>query len=84
MSFIVYILKSLKNEKYYIGQTADVEKRLLQHNKGLSRSTKPDAPWKVVYQEMFPSRREAIQRERFLKSPSGWKEWKEIKTNLLS
>ncbi len=40
MSYFVYILKSLKDGKYYIGSTADVVARLNFHNAGLQRSTK--------------------------------------------
>jgi hypothetical protein len=35
---LVYILKSLKDHKYYIGSTADVTARLKFHNEGVQRS----------------------------------------------
>ncbi|MBN8785434.1 MAG: GIY-YIG nuclease family protein [Terrimonas ferruginea] len=34
----IYILQSLKDGKYYIGYTTDVEERLKFHNAGLQRS----------------------------------------------
>lgn len=66
--FWIYILKSLKSQKYYIGQTKDIRDRLVYHNKGKNRSTKSDRPWQLVYKERFSSRAEAIKRERYLKS----------------
>ncbi|HWJ92022.1 MAG TPA: GIY-YIG nuclease family protein [Flavisolibacter sp.] len=37
MAYYVYILKSLKDGKFYIGCTTDVEARLRFHNGGLQR-----------------------------------------------
>jgi|GEM_PF-6508817 len=37
MAHFVYILQSLKDFRYYIGETADVESRLSFHNTGLQR-----------------------------------------------
>jgi len=53
MEYIVYILKSRKNGKYYIGCTADLSKRVKEHNLGKTKSTKPFLPWKVVYYESY-------------------------------
>ena len=47
----VYILKSEKNGRLYIGCTNDLRKRLRKHNSGLVRSTKPYLPWEIVYYE---------------------------------
>lgn len=65
--FWVYILKSEKDNSLYIGQTSNIEKRLLHHNEGLSKYTSRKIPWKIVYTEKYGSRNEAIKRERFLK-----------------
>ncbi|MFW6020164.1 MAG: GIY-YIG nuclease family protein [Bacteroidales bacterium] len=53
MAHWVYILKSLKDHKYYIGYTTNVEKRLDFHNAGRQRSTKNRTPFKLVYTEHF-------------------------------
>lgn len=65
--YFVYILQSQKDQSFYIGQTEDLEKRLDLHNQGNSRYTARKIPWKVVYFEEFETRKEALQRENFLK-----------------
>ncbi|MBT8261321.1 MAG: GIY-YIG nuclease family protein [Bacteroidia bacterium] len=65
--FFVYIIESQKDGSYYIGQTSDIEKRLMSHNSGQTRSTKGKIPWNVVYTEEYSNRKDAIVRERFLK-----------------
>ncbi|MBK7342328.1 MAG: GIY-YIG nuclease family protein [Saprospiraceae bacterium] len=65
--FYVYILKSQLDGSFYIGQTADLEKRLTQHNEGESRTTSKKRPWSIAYSEQFDSRSDAIRREHFLK-----------------
>jgi putative endonuclease len=64
----VYILKSQVKERYYIGQTANLDKRLKEHNSGKTRSTKSYSPWKVVYVEELETRSEAVKRELEIKS----------------
>ena len=66
----VYILQSQLDGSYYIGETHNVELRLQRHNEGWSRSTKGKRPWIVVHTEVYPSRTEALRREREIKS---WK-----------
>jgi putative endonuclease len=63
----VYILKSLKDGKFYTGCTADLKKRLKQHNAGRARSTKARRPLKLVYWETLATRSEAMKRERRIK-----------------
>ena len=65
--FYVYILKSEKDNSFYIGQTNDLDKRLNSHNQGLSRYTSRKLPWVLVYSEEYKTRKEALGRERFLK-----------------
>ncbi len=66
--FTVYILYSKHFDRYYIGQTNDIEKRLVRHNKGYVKSTKAYKPWELVYSEEYPTRKEAVNRETELKS----------------
>jgi putative endonuclease len=63
----VDILFSEKSSRYYVGQTADIDKRLKRHNQGLVRSTKGGIPWKIVLQIDVLNRSEAVVLERKIK-----------------
>ena len=69
--FIVYILKSLKNGRFYIGQTQDINDRIKRHNSGKVKSTKHYKPWEIVYSEDYQIRSEACKREVQIKSYKG-------------
>jgi putative endonuclease len=69
----VYILQSLKNSSLYIGYTADLVKRVQQHNSGLSKATKPFIPYKLIFYEAFLNRIDAKNREVYLKGGYGRK-----------
>jgi putative endonuclease len=72
LPFFAYILKSGKTGTYYYGSTEDLQKRLLEHNKGKVRYTKGRRPWNIHYFEEFGSRSEAYKRELFFKSLDGY------------
>ena len=63
----VYILYSEKRSRYYVGQTANIDKRLKRHNMGLVPSTKTGIPWNVVLQIEVLNRSEALTLERKIK-----------------
>ena len=65
--YYVYLLKSKKNGKFYIGYTSDLRKRFLQHNTGKSISTKSWIPYELIYYEAYKSKKDAIIREQKLK-----------------
>ena len=67
-TYYVYLLQSLKDDKFYAGHTADLKKRLAQHNRGRVSSTKARRPFRLVYWEAFKVRSEAMRRERKLKT----------------
>ncbi|MFA5188424.1 MAG: GIY-YIG nuclease family protein [Patescibacteria group bacterium] len=71
MNYIVYILQSLKNGRYYIGHIADIQNRLRQHNNGEVKSTKPYLPWKVKYTEKCKTKSDAYKRELEIKRYKG-------------
>ena len=72
-----YALYSPEHDRYYIGSTRDLEKRLKAHHNGKVRSTKTYRPWKLVYSEHFETYTEARKREIFLKTGAGRKWIKE-------
>ena len=66
--FTVYILQSESTNRYYIGQTQDMQSRLARHNAGSVRSTKHGVPsWRLVFEEQVATRSLAHQREREIK-----------------
>jgi putative endonuclease len=71
MPYFVYILKSEVSKNSYVGHTANLEKRLLEHNNGKSMATRNKRPWKLIYHEEFQIRSEAISREKYFKSVTG-------------
>lgn len=71
-AYWVYILKSLKDQKNYVGQTNNLEHRFTQHNSGKVRTTKHRTPLILIYKEKFRSREGAIKREKFLKTHKGY------------
>ena len=68
---IVYAIKSLNRNYIYVGLASDIEKRLKRHNSGLERTTKPYAPFELIYSENFEDRLSARAREKYLKSGVG-------------
>ena len=70
MEFYVYILYSKTHDRYYIGQTNDINARIKRHNNGYVKSTKPFRPWELVHREIYSDRATAMTRENQLKS---WK-----------
>ena len=69
--FFAYVLKSVEHDYFYKGHCQDLEKRLLQHNSGMTDSIKPYIPFKLVYFESFETEQDAIQREKYFKSSAG-------------
>ena len=69
--YYVYILKSKKDDKLYIGYTNDLKRRLIQHNTSSSKATKPRFPLKLTYYEAYLSEKDAKEREFKLKRFAG-------------
>ncbi|HDH07460.1 MAG TPA: GIY-YIG nuclease family protein [Candidatus Moranbacteria bacterium] len=65
--FYLYILKSKKDSKMYIGSTNNLRKRLEMHNSGKIYSTKLRKPFNLVYYESYKSEKDARKREHNLK-----------------
>ena len=78
MEYYLYIIKSLKDNNYYIGITTDPNKRIKEHNSGKNKSTKNRKPFILIYKEKFKNRILAREREKYLKSYSGVREKRKI------
>ncbi len=63
----VYILHSERLQRYYVGSTEDVQRRLQEHNAGKSHSTRGGVPWELVRVEEFGTRAEAMRQEHRIK-----------------
>jgi putative endonuclease len=67
MPFYLYILRSASTGRFYIGHAGDVARRVSEHNRNRTPSTRNRGPWELVYSEEFATRSAATQRERALK-----------------
>ena len=67
MPYYIYILYSRKVDRYYVGETENIDNRLNAHLTGISTYTSMADDWKVVYSESFGSRNAAIRREKEIK-----------------
>ncbi|MBI5126864.1 GIY-YIG nuclease family protein [Candidatus Roizmanbacteria bacterium] len=75
-NFFVYVLYNKIGNKIYIGYTNNLTIRLLRHNKYLpskksSFTSKNKGLWSLIYRESYINRKEAIKREKWLKSGIG-------------
>ena len=80
--YTVYILYAASHNKTYVGFTSDLEQRLLSHNElGIKGWTIRFRPWILIHSEVYPTKTEAMARERALKSGKG-RDW--IRKELIS
>ena len=83
--FYVYTLESVKFQNLYIGFTENhPDKRLTEHNKGKIPSSKDKRPLKLIYYETYLDKKDALNREKFLKGGSGRKYIKKQLKNYFS
>jgi putative endonuclease len=71
LPFCVYVLQSERDLLLYHGFTTNLERRLIDHNKGNTVSTSKRRPLKLVYCEFFLSKKDALRRERYFKTTTG-------------
>ena len=69
----IYVLHSQKSGKRYVGMTADVNRRLAEHNASKSKFTSGHVPWILIYTETAGDSKQARQREKYFKSAAGRK-----------
>ncbi|MGM0408933.1 MAG: GIY-YIG nuclease family protein [Bacteroidota bacterium] len=67
MNYFTYILFSEKLNRYYIGSSQNITKRLERHNAGATKSIKAGRTWKIVYFEEYNTKAEAMKRENYIK-----------------
>jgi len=58
--YFAYVLKSKHFDYFYKGHCKDLQKRLDQHNSGMTVSIRPYIPFEIVYFEEFETLSEAL------------------------
>ncbi len=68
MVYYVYIIRSQKDGRFYIGQTHNLERRIEQHNQGQSGYTKKYLPWELFAYKTYETRKDAMRNEKKIKN----------------
>jgi len=66
--FTLYILYSARLDRYYVGFTNDIERRLSEHNRLKGKYTDIGIPWVLIHSEVYRTKKEAMDRESFIKN----------------
>jgi putative endonuclease len=69
--FYVYVLRSSKTGRRYVGSCENIDERIRRHNAGRSTATRHGIPWTLVHRKIFASRTETARKERFYKMGRG-------------
>lgn len=69
--YYTYVLRSLKDNRFYTGFTKDLKQRFEQHQKGRIESTKDRRPLELIYYEACLDQKDATKREKYLKTYNG-------------
>lgn len=69
--YYIYILRSDKDNNFYVGYTENLKLRFEQHTKGQVSSTKERRPLTLIYSEACLSKKDALHREKYLKTYLG-------------
>ena len=68
MPFFVYMLLSKDNKSVtYVGYTNNLKKRVNLHNTGKGAKFTRGRKWKLIYKEIYSTKKEAISREYYIK-----------------
>ena len=69
--YYTYVLQSEKDKNFYTGYTNNIKLRVKQHNAGKVKSTKHRQPLRLIYWEGCLNQKDALLREKYLKSAWG-------------
>jgi putative endonuclease len=73
----VYVLKDVSG-RLYKGMTNDLERRLKEHKRGKTKTTRSMEQLEVIYTEFYQTSEEARLREKYLKTAAGRRFLKKI------
>jgi len=82
-TYFVYILQSLKDGSFYVGECDDLDKRMPKHSDGMSKYSTSKRPLRLRYFELLPTRIKAIKREKEIKRKKSRKYLEHIINNWL-
>lgn len=71
--YCIYVLISKVDKNFYVGFTADLKKRLEEHQSGRVISTKGRRPLTLCYYEACYNKHDSLRREKYLKTGMGRK-----------
>jgi putative endonuclease len=66
--YTVYILYCKSIDRYYVGSTNDIARRLAEHNRKKGKFTDAGIPLELVHTEEYKTKKEGMERERYIKS----------------
>lgn len=69
--YYVYLLQSERDDKIYTGYTEDLKRRVKQHFNGDVHTTHRMGEIRLVYYEAFINKKDARERENYLKTTKG-------------
>ncbi len=74
MTYYLYILEN-PDGRTYVGQSNDLDRRLIQHNNpeysGTLYTKRIKGPWRLIYSEEHASRSDSMAREKYFKTGKG-------------
>ena len=77
-TYSTYILQNALTKKHYVGSTNNLQRRLEEHYRGQTESTRRKGKWKIIYKEEFNTNIEAKRREKVIKSYKGGNAFKKL------
>ncbi len=76
--YYVYIIRNNINKRFYTGVTKDIERRLLEHNRGKRQSITHFGKYELILKENFDTLKAARRREQQIKSYKGGNAFKKL------
>ena len=67
----VYVLYSVNQNRFYVGLTSELKRRILEHKRGGAHATARMGNIKLVYYEVCTDKGDAMNREKSLKTGFG-------------
>ncbi len=69
--YYVYVLYNKNRSFIYVGYSTNLKQRIIEHNKGYSKSTKGYLPLELIHYEAYKNKIDAKRREQYFKTTKG-------------